>query len=193
MPSAPETRAKLLAAARRAFAELGYARTRVEDIVARAGVGHGTFYAYFPNKRAALAALIHENAATLVELAGQPWRPGDVRASLVEVLRGLSDLYDRDADLIALWTEASIQDPQLGRVLDEVRRQFVGRIARNIERAAAQGLTRPVDPLTAATALAAMAEQSMYLRAVRKEALDRDLLVDTLADLWLHALYAGAR
>ncbi|HEX5878850.1 MAG TPA: TetR/AcrR family transcriptional regulator, partial [Actinomycetota bacterium] len=76
-----------------------------------------------------------------------------------------------------------------GRVLDEVRRQFVGRIARNIEHAAVQGVARPVDPLTAATALAAMAEQTMFLRAVRKEPLDRDLTVETLADLWLHALY----
>jgi AcrR family transcriptional regulator len=151
VPTAIDTRARLLVAARQAFADLGYARARVEDVVARAGVGHGTFYAYFKNKRAALAALISENAATLVELAGQPWRPGDVRASLVEVLGGLSDLYDRDADLIALWTEASIQ--------------------------------------TAATALAAMAEQTMFLRAVRGEPLDRDLTVETLADLWLHALY----
>jgi AcrR family transcriptional regulator len=189
VPSATDTRARLLAAARQAFADLGYGRARVEDVVARAGVGHGTFYAYFKNKRAALAALVSENAATLVDLAGQPWRPGDVRASLVEVLSGLSDLYDRDADLIALWTEASTQDPELGRILDEVRRQFVARIARNIERAAGQGVTRPVDPLTAATALAAMAEQTMFLRAVRKEPLDRDLTVETLADLWLHALY----
>ena len=75
MPTATDTRARLLAAARQAFADLGYGRARVEDVVARAGVGHGTFYAYFKNKRAALAALISENAATLVDLAGQPWRP----------------------------------------------------------------------------------------------------------------------
>jgi AcrR family transcriptional regulator len=193
MPSAAETRAKLLAAARRAFAELGYGKARVEDIVSRAGVGHGTFYAYFPNKRAALAALIDENAATLVELAGRPWGVGDVRASLRSVLSGLADLYDADADLIALWTEASMGDPELGRVLDEVRRQFVARIARNIERAASQGLTRPVDAHTAATALAAMAEQTMFLRAVRAEPLDRDLTVETLADLWFHALYLDRR
>jgi AcrR family transcriptional regulator len=193
VPTAQETRARLLVAARRAFADLGYGPARVEDIVSRAGVGHGTFYAYFKNKRAALAALIHEHATSVMELAGQAWRPGDVRASLVEVLGGLSDLYDRDADLIALWSVASVQDPELGRVLDEVRRQFVGRIARNVERAAAQGLARSVDPWTAATALAAMAEQSMFLRAVRKEPLDREVLVQTLADLWLHALYEEAR
>jgi hypothetical protein len=34
-----------------------------------------------------------------------------------------------------------------------------------------------------------MAEQTMFLRAVRGEPLDRDLTVETLADLWLNALY----
>jgi hypothetical protein len=29
----------------------------------------------------------------------------------------------------------------------------------------------------------------MFLRAVREEPLDRDRTVETLADLWLHALY----
>jgi len=43
--------------------------------------------------------------------------------------------------------------------------------------------------LAAATALAAMAEQTMFLRAVRKEPLDRDLTVKTVAELWYHALY----
>src|SRR5919197_2183911 len=144
-----ETRAKLLAAARRAFAELGYAKARVEDIVTRAGVGHGTFYAYFPNKQAALAALMREHAGALEELAGQPWRSGDVRASLAEVLDGLAGLYERDADMVALWTEDAAHDPELAKVLDEVRGQFIERIARNVERAEAQGMAWAVDPFTA--------------------------------------------
>src|SRR6266545_709702 len=156
MAQTSETRAKLLAAARRAFAELGYAKARVEDVVTAAGVGHGTFYAYFPNKQAALAALVREHAGTLEELAMKPWRAGDVRASLAEV-----------------------------------RRQFVERIARNVERAAKQGLAWPVDPFTAATALAAMAERTLFLLATRKESLDRDQTVEVLANLWYHALYRG--
>src|SRR6266536_529009 len=113
MAQASETRAKLLAAARRVFAELGYARARVEDVVNRAGVGHGTFYAYFPNKQAALEALVREHAGTLEELAMKPWRAGDVRASLAEVLAGLADLYERDADMLLLWTDAAANDPAL--------------------------------------------------------------------------------
>ena len=189
VPTAPETRTKLLAAARRAFAELGYAKARVEDIVSRAGVGHGTFYAYFPNKRAALAALMRANAATLVDLAAEPWGAGDLRASLLSVLDGLADLYERDADLIGLWTEAAMHDAELGQVLDDVRRQFVARVSRNIERAQAAGQARAVDAATAATALTAMAEQTMYLRVVRGEPLEKALTVRTLADLWYHALY----
>src|SRR6266508_2231917 len=118
MAQTSETRAKLLAAARRAFAELGYAKARVEDVVTAAGVGHGTFYAYFPNKQAALAALVRERAGT-------------------------------------------------------------------------QGLAWPVDPFTAATALAAMAERTLFLLATRKESLDRDQTVEVLANLWYHALYRG--
>jgi AcrR family transcriptional regulator len=189
---APETRDRLLAASRRAFAELGFAKARVEDVVTRAGVGHGTFYAYFPNKQAALAALMREHAGTLERLASQPWRAGDVRRSLAEVLTGLADLYDRDADMVVLWTEAAAHDPGLTAVLDEVRHQFVERIARNVERAQAQGLARPVDAFTAATALAAMAERTLFLRAAGKEPLDRDLTVGVLADLWYHALYEEA-
>jgi AcrR family transcriptional regulator len=191
MAETPKTRARLLAAARRAFAELGYTKARVEDIVTEAGVGHGTFYAYFPNKQAALAALVREHAGTLEELANRPWRAGDVRASLAEVLGGLADLYERDADMLLLWTEAAAHDPELSAVLDEVRRQFVERIARNVERAAKQGLARPVDPSTAATALAAMAERTLFLLATRKEPLDRDQTVEVLSDLWYHALYRG--
>jgi AcrR family transcriptional regulator len=191
MAQASETRAKLLAAARRVFAELGYARARVEDVVNRAGVGHGTFYAYFPNKQAALEALVRDHAGTLEELAMKPWRAGDVRASLAEVLAGLADLYERDADMLLLWTDAAAHDPELAAILDEVRRQFVERIARNVERATKQGLARPVDPFTAATALAAMAERTLFLLATRKEPLDRDQTVEVLADLWYHALYRG--
>jgi AcrR family transcriptional regulator len=186
---ASETRDRLLAASRRAFAELGFAKARVEDVVTRAGVGHGTFYAYFPNKQAALAALMREHAGTLERLASQPWRAGDVRRSLAEVLGGLADLYDRDADMVVLWTEAAAHDPALTAVLDEVRHRFVERIARNVERAQAQGLARPVDAFTAATALAAMAERTLFLRAAGKEPLDRDRTVEVLADLWFHALY----
>ena len=49
-PAARATRQRLLDAATQAFVTRGFHETRVDDIVAAAGVSHGTFYRYFDNK-----------------------------------------------------------------------------------------------------------------------------------------------
>ena len=48
----PESLAKLRAAARQLFVERGYHATRPQDIARAAGLGHGTFYLHFSDKRA---------------------------------------------------------------------------------------------------------------------------------------------
>ena len=50
------TRERLLAAARTLFVARGYHLTRPQDITRLAGVGHGTFYLYFPDKKACFLA-----------------------------------------------------------------------------------------------------------------------------------------
>ncbi|NJE13628.1 TetR/AcrR family transcriptional regulator [Thermococcus sp. LS2] len=45
-----DTREKILKAARELFAEKGYDKTTVDEIVERAGVAKGTFYNYFKSK-----------------------------------------------------------------------------------------------------------------------------------------------
>ena len=46
-----ETRREIIDAAFECFAERGYHATGIADIAARLGIGHGTFYRYFENKR----------------------------------------------------------------------------------------------------------------------------------------------
>lgn len=53
-----ESRARLLAAAARKFAQHGYHETKVSTIVADAGVSQPTFYFYFPSKEAIFAELV---------------------------------------------------------------------------------------------------------------------------------------
>ncbi|MGE0786987.1 MAG: TetR/AcrR family transcriptional regulator [Sandaracinaceae bacterium] len=53
-------RRELLDAARDTFAQKGLTATTVDDIVAQAGVARGTFYLYFPDKRAIFEALVDE-------------------------------------------------------------------------------------------------------------------------------------
>jgi AcrR family transcriptional regulator len=73
-------RAKVLEAARAAFAEHG-AEAQMEDVARRAKVGVGTVYRHFPTKQALAEALIEERfdrtiafVRELIETEPDPWR-----------------------------------------------------------------------------------------------------------------------
>jgi AcrR family transcriptional regulator len=56
----PETLARLRAAARQLFVERGYHATRPQDVVRAAGLGYGTFYLHFADKRACFLDFVEE-------------------------------------------------------------------------------------------------------------------------------------
>ena len=53
------TRQAILSAAEEVFGEYSYDRASIAEITRRAGVAQGTFYVYFPDKRAAFVELVH--------------------------------------------------------------------------------------------------------------------------------------
>jgi len=69
------TREKLLQAAAKAFAEFGYERTRISDIVQIAGVSHGNFYRHFADKDEILFAVLQPLLAEVHQASGRG--PGD--------------------------------------------------------------------------------------------------------------------
>ncbi|WP_026621122.1 AcrR family transcriptional regulator (plasmid) [Ensifer sp. WSM1721] len=62
-----ETRAKLIAAARRAFGTVGYAEASMDDFTAEAGLTRGALYHHFGDKRGLLQAVIQEIDAEMTE------------------------------------------------------------------------------------------------------------------------------
>ena len=61
----PESFAKLKKSARKLFVERGYHATRPQDIAREAGLGHGTFYLHFPDKRACFLAFVEDARSEL--------------------------------------------------------------------------------------------------------------------------------
>lgn len=53
-----DTRARLIASARQAFATQGYANTSMDDFTARAGLTRGALYHHFGDKKGLLAAVV---------------------------------------------------------------------------------------------------------------------------------------
>ena len=60
-----ESRKRLLAAARKLFVARGYHATRPQDVSKLAGLGHGTFYLHFKDKRECFLAFVEEARAEL--------------------------------------------------------------------------------------------------------------------------------
>lgn len=72
------TRQRLLEAAEAAFGSRGYFGTSIADITRRSRVAQGTFYIYFPSKRAIFTELVRQ-------------RSRDLRRTIQEAVAGLGD------------------------------------------------------------------------------------------------------
>lgn len=75
-----ENREKLIAAARKAFAQRGYAESAMEDLTADAGLTRGALYHQFGGKRGLLEAVIEQidlevtdRLSVIVRQADSPW------------------------------------------------------------------------------------------------------------------------
>ena len=184
-----------MSGARESFAELGFASTRVADIVALAGTSHGTFYTYFDDKRDALLALAQQAASAIYGAAVGPLAgpkrqsPRDaIRARLTVFFRAYGEWWD----IVRTWDHASAIHPEVDELRGRIRASIVGQVcellARDPELRAIDG---NVDLKITAVALTAMVEEF----AGRWLGLGHTLgtpEIDRLTALCAGALYAHA-
>ncbi|HEU0163110.1 MAG TPA: TetR/AcrR family transcriptional regulator [Rhizomicrobium sp.] len=111
-----ESLGRLKAAARRLFVERGYDATRPQDIAREAGLGHGTFYLHYPDKRACFMAFVEDARQELnVHLqAGQ--KPGQtLEARIAATLNAIYDYSDRHPGVLrAATTDMLVIDAEGG-------------------------------------------------------------------------------
>jgi AcrR family transcriptional regulator len=72
----PESLARIKQAARKLFVERGYDATRPQDIAREAGLGHGTFYLHYPDKRACFFSFVADARQELDEHVRARRAPG---------------------------------------------------------------------------------------------------------------------
>jgi len=179
------TKAKLKTGALEAFEELGWTPARVQDIVKRAGVSHGTFYTYYKNKTALLDELVRERMTHLIALGMQQWEAEDVRGALERVIGGFLDRYQQDSIVMRTWLQAARDEPEFGQLYRAARKVFVERVAEQVDATVqASGQARDFSPVTVASALVAMVEHFAYCWLVLGEDHDRDEAVASLVLVW---------
>jgi AcrR family transcriptional regulator len=181
---------KLLDAGVDTFARRGYHAARVDDIVKRAKMSHGTFYLYFANKEELFLALTQEVADDLVALVDDfpaIERGDDGYDALRAWLSRLVDVYEQYGPVLRAWTEIEIGASELGRLGTDVWTEFARALFAQIQRSAADDL----DPQIASIAIVAMIERFNYYVLARQVEISRDEMLDTLASVTHSGLFAG--
>jgi AcrR family transcriptional regulator len=108
----PESLSKINGAARKLFVERGYDATRPQDIAREAGLGHGTFYLHYPDKRACFLAFVEEARQELDIYLRQARQPGqDLEQAITATVNAIYDYCDAHPGVLrTAMTDASVID-----------------------------------------------------------------------------------
>lgn len=151
-----ETRARLLAAAERVFAEHGYHEASVSRITDRAGAGQGTFYLYFDSKLDIFNELVEDLNHR-------------VRHAMSEGARGATSRLEAERAGFAAFFRFTAEHPALYRVVREAElvspealrlhyTRIVEGYIEGLEQAREDGEIGDIDPTVAAWALMGIGE-----------------------------------
>ena len=155
------TRDEILRAARRLFAERGYARTSVRDVAQAAGVSAQTVYDSVGSKHELVSQLndlidAEAGVAAIVRAAAESGDPWELAATPARVTRSI---IEHCGDIVLALVSGAAAEPELGAVLAEGHRRHLegaGRIVAQLRSLDALG--PGVDPDDAAETLAAAAD-----------------------------------
>src|SRR5581483_5453174 len=108
----------LLEAGRDVFVRLGYHGTRVDDVVAAAGLSHGGFYRYFHNKAELariLTARANRSTGTVLLEIPDPYGSGlaGSKTALRRWLRRYHAAHAHESAMLRVWVDGVLQDPAL--------------------------------------------------------------------------------
>jgi AcrR family transcriptional regulator len=189
----PATRDKILQAALQVFAEKGYHRALVDDIVRASQTSKGAVYHHFPNKEALFLALVDEFAGRLARavgdaIAGAQGALGKVEAALTAGLQTFA--RHRQLAHLLLLESVSLGPAYQAKRL-EVHDRFAALIDANLAAAVAEGSIPKVDTRVATLAWLGALNEVVVQWLCRGEP---DLLqeaVPALAPLLLRSIGVG--
>lgn len=104
-----QLRAEIVEAAFVEFSERGYHQTAISDIAQRLGIGHGTFYRHFANKRDILEHVIDDTVSKLQAVLSAENAPS--------VVTSLAEYREQCERISARFQEFAISNPRAIRLL----------------------------------------------------------------------------
>jgi AcrR family transcriptional regulator len=185
---------QILDCAKRVFAERGYHASNVSHICEAAGIGRGTLYQYFKNKKSVFTAILRETADRVrARMERQSMRrfPPPEKLTREQVLEftalGMREIlgvvFDDEDTLRILLREAGGLDVDVEALLHEIDDALIAIVEHELRRAQEAGIVRDLDPRITATLIVGGCEKAA-LTALRSDApIDLDALARESARL----------
>ncbi|MBV6682244.1 TetR family transcriptional regulator [Bacillus sp. JRC01] len=145
------------------FAEKGYHRTKISDMVNRAGVAQGTFYWYFKSKAAIATEIIQSGEERLLEVVSKGYRqvPGTVQDAVSASRSLFIELFQFSQDnrhLMELLLKGMDTEETVKEAVLKARRRLEEGFRQNITRAIDLGILPANDPTLQAALLTSLLE-----------------------------------
>jgi AcrR family transcriptional regulator len=175
------TRGRLVDAATTVFAECGYNAARISDMVRLAGISQGNFYRHFQSKDEILLAVLEGPLEELKRATSHQRTDEVVLAELIGANRAYFSTYARHRHVIRVMREAAATNPEFGRLWLQIRRGFVERTVRWLQRLQDAGrLEEGANLELLADALGSVVEHLAYVQVALPAELPRAEMLDDL-------------
>lgn len=188
------TEQAILDTAARLLADRSMASIGIDELAAGAGISRPSFYFYFESREAVLRALAERMSDALYR-SSEVWLRRSDESPALAIRRAIEAnlaLWRKHGAVLRATVHARDTDREMGGFWDGVGRRFVDATAEQIERERAAGLALPGPPAARSLArvLVAMNQRALHEASLRRRsaAADREL-VDTLAAVWMRAVY----
>ena len=206
----PERQRQILDCARKVFAERGYHGANVSHICAEAGIGRGTLYLYFENKRAVLVAILEELLGRVRATMGRRHMPRISREQAAALTREqivsfceyrlgelLGVVFSDQQNLRIVLREAVGLDVDIDKILVSMDTAMIAIVERDLSAARDElGLVRPELDLGHVATLIVGGVEKLALAALRAETPpDLPMLIRSMVQFHLYGTMqqGGAR
>jgi AcrR family transcriptional regulator len=160
-----QTHERLLVAATACFTDYGYTRTRISDIVHRAGTSQGNFYRHFDSLDAIFLAVLRPGLIEIADSSAGHSRNATELDSLIAANTTYLHSYTRHRHVLRLLREAAAASPNDGfqTLWFHLRDAFVSRTRKWLQRLSEAGEIDDVDAEVLAETLGCLTEQLAYV------------------------------
>ncbi len=186
-----ETLRRIVDAASEVFAESGFDKATVAEIISRAGIGHGTFWLYFHNKEDLLHFMVQD---MIGEFESFDWFGEDaveatsVRSleSVENIIRGVLEIFARYSDIHPFVLRASLENEDFRQALQELNQPFLNIVEKKLREHLEKGWCSDLDPTIASLIILTMLEYTVVQWVNEGLPADREDLIHNLSVIIYH-------